>query len=187
MITKEKLENYLAGNLMKKEIAEKENVTIATVTKWIQKYKLGHSRRSLKNCVICEKELCGSQTKFCSKTCACKYGNANHQTYSKQQQRGVKRKLELIAFRGSKCERCGYDKNLASLQFHHINPLEKDTNMDMRKLSNSTSEWCLNELNKCLVLCANCHGEEHSPHLNLKELLGEAGIEPALSGLSSQP
>lgn len=171
MITKEKLENYLAENLMKKEIAEKENVTISTVTKWIQKYKLGHSRRSLKNCVICGKELCGSQTKFCSKACGCKNGNLNHQTYSKQQQRGVKRKLDLIAFRGSKCEKCGYDKNLASLQFHHINPLEKDTNMDMRKLSNSTLEWCMNELSKCLVLCANCHAEEHFPHLFLKDLL----------------
>jgi transposase-like protein len=187
MITKEKLENYLSQGLTKNQIAEQEGVLSVTVRGWIRKYKLGNERRSLKNCVVCGKHLCGSQTKFCSKACCCRVGNEKHQTYSEQQKRGVKRKLELIALRGSKCEECGYSKNLAALQFHHLNPNEKESQMDMRKLSNSKWEWCLEELSKCRVLCSNCHAETHHPHLDLEKLLGAAGIEPALSGLSSQP
>jgi hypothetical protein len=103
--------------------------------------------------------------------CHNKLNNKKYQGYSQQRQRGVEKKLKLIALRGSKCEYCGYNKNLASLQFHHIDPNEKDDQMDMRKLANSKIEWCLKELDKCKVLCANCHAEEHHPHLNLENLV----------------
>ena len=171
MITKEKLENYLKEQSTKSQIAQQENVTISTVSSWIKKYKLGYGRRSIQNCVVCNHPLCGNQTKFCSIKCHNKLNNKKYQGYSQQRQRGVEKKLKLIALRGSKCEYCGYNKNLASLQFHHIDPNEKDDQMDMRKLANSKIEWCLKELSKCKVLCANCHAEEHHPHLNLENLV----------------
>lgn len=182
MISKEKLENYFNQGLTKQQIADLENVVVVTVRKWIQKYKLGNARRSVKNCVVCDKELCGSQTKFCSKACCCRVGNLKHQTYSEQQKRGVKKKLDLISLRGSKCEICGYSKNLAALQFHHLDPNGKDSNMDMRKLSNSKWEWCLSEIEKCQLLCANCHAETHFGHLELdllnKSLVVGVGTAP---------
>lgn len=46
--------------------------------------------------------------------------------------------MELIESRGGKCEVCGYDKNIAALEFHHINPDEKEFQLDMRHLSNTS-------------------------------------------------
>lgn len=88
-------------------------------------------------------------------------------TYEYQKIRAIERKLYLIDLRGGKCERCGYKKNLAAFEFHHKNPLEKDNQLDMRKLSNSSMEYILKEFDKCLVYCANCHREVHCPDLSI--------------------
>ena len=114
-------------------------------------------------CIICSKKLAGKQTKFCSRVCHNKCNNHYHQSYSKQKARGLERKIKIVESMGSKCSSCGYHKNLAALQFHHINPNEKESQLDMRKLSNSTWEWCLKEASKCKLLCANCHTEHHHP------------------------
>lgn len=68
---------------------------------------------------------------------------------------------------GGRCSRCGYSENYAALVFHHVNSNEKDHNLDARKLSNSTWDWCVEESNKCLLLCSNCHAEHHYPHLKI--------------------
>lgn len=41
---------------------------------------------------------------------------------------------------GGKCQECGYNKNIAALEFHHINPDEKEFQLDMRHLSNTSIE-----------------------------------------------
>lgn len=89
-------------------------------------------------------------------------------TYGYQKLRGLKRKLHLIDLRGSCCENCGYNKNLSALDFHHKDPNEKESQLDMRNLSNSTMEWILEEFEKCEVLCSNCHREEHNKGLEIK-------------------
>lgn len=86
-------------------------------------------------------------------------------SYEYQKLRGLKRKLYLINLRGGGCERCGYNKNISSLEFHHKNPNDKESQLDMRKLSNSTMKYILGEFDKCLLLCSNCHKEEHYPDL----------------------
>lgn len=42
--------------------------------------------------------------------------------------------------RGGKCECCKYSKNLAALEFHHINPSEKEFQLDLRHFSNTSIE-----------------------------------------------
>ncbi len=71
-------------------------------------------------------------------------------------------KEACIATRGSKCERCGYSKCPGALDFHHRNPEHKKFNI---------STWCQShhgdftalktELDKCDLLCSNCHRELH--------------------------
>lgn len=64
-----------------------------------------------------------------------------------------------IEYKGGSCIKCGYNKCSRSLVFHHINPKEKEyviTNM-----YNRSQETKIKELNKCELLCANCHGEVH--------------------------
>lgn len=65
---------------------------------------------------------------------------------------------------------CGYDRNIAVLEFHHINPDEKEFQLDMRHLSNTSLERLKEEADKCQLLCANCHREVHNPHLGMDEV-----------------
>ena len=65
--------------------------------------------------------------------------------------------------RGGKCEHCGYNANLSALEFHHRNPEEKEFQIDIRAFSNYSLEKLEAELDKCELLCSNCHKEHHHP------------------------
>jgi hypothetical protein len=111
------------------------------------------------NCIVCEKRLSGKQGKFCSVLCK----NRFHQSYPSQKRRGLKRKIELIEKLGGKCSRCGYQKNLAALSFHHRD--DKLFKLDARSLSNRTLDAVTTEAKKCELVCHNCHAEIHNPDL----------------------
>ncbi len=70
-----------------------------------------------------------------------------------------KRKREAVEYKGGKCSVCGYDKSFSALQFHHINSKEKSFGISQWL----TLKWetILPELDKCVLLCANCHAEQH--------------------------
>lgn len=101
---------------------------------------------------------------------------SNPNDYLKQKERALTRKLELIEAKGGKCEICGYDKNIAALDFHHLEPSNKAFELDARHLSNTTINKLLEEADKCILVCANCHREIHNKHLdksNIPSLLNE--------------
>ena len=120
----------------------------------------------IKNCVVCSVELSGQKTMYCGNNCKQKhhYYRVKEQTntYHSQTIRSLKRKLELIELKGGGCEVCGYNKNLAALQFHHRNPKDKKFGLDVRSLGNLKMETIVNEVAKCDLLCANCHLETHN-------------------------
>ena len=69
----------------------------------------------------------------------------------------------LIEYKNCKCERCNYDKNIQSLIFHHIGEKKFQfngfrENINILDLQNHIKT----ELNNCILLCENCHIEEHS-------------------------
>jgi hypothetical protein len=103
---------------------------------------------------------------FCALACK----NRHHQSYAAQKNRGLARKLKLVREAGGHCTICGYDRNLAALVFHHLGSAEKDFKLDMRSLSNRTLQTLLAELDKCVLVCQNCHAELHNPHLDLGSL-----------------
>lgn len=94
----------------------------------------------------------------------------NTNNYQNQKLRGLKRKYEAIKNHGGKCEICGYDKNIAALDFHHKDPAEKEFQLDMRQLANCSLEKLESELNKCIILCANCHREIHNQDLDMSNV-----------------
>ena len=72
-------------------------------------------------------------------------------------------KLQAIAYKGSKCSCCGisYDGTNGSIfDFHHLNPDEKEFSLGNK--SNPSWETVKKEIDKCILLCANCHRLEHS-------------------------
>ena len=59
------------------------------------------------------------------------------------------------------CSKCGYDKTPTALELHHIK--DKKINFSINKRLHSISDledYLKEELDKCDVLCANCHREE---------------------------
>ena len=79
----------------------------------------------------------------------------------------------LIDYKGGKCERCGYNKCNRALEFHHLNPQEKD--FSISKHINRNIEELKSEVDKCILLCSNCHAEVHQ-ELYDKGLLKEEEI-----------
>lgn len=69
-------------------------------------------------------------------------------------------KEKAVIYKGGKCESCGYDKCIAALDFHHIDESEKDFGIAAKGYTRSWEKTKI-ELDKCLMLCANCHREHH--------------------------
>jgi len=76
-------------------------------------------------------------------------------------QRWINRKIEAIKYKGGCCIKCGYNKNYAVLQFHHRDSSTKD--FEWIKLRLRKWSTVLKELDKCDLLCSNCHTEIHNP------------------------
>lgn len=125
-------------------------------------------------CVNCSKDLIGKQTKFCSLICKNTEINTKHQNYKVQRERGARNKQKLLDSKGCKCSKCGYNKNSAALCFHHIR--DKEFQLDLRNCANTKWETLVEEADKCIILCHNCHMEEHYPNSNL---VRPTGFEPA--------
>lgn len=70
-------------------------------------------------------------------------------------------KQKCVEYKGGKCESCGYNKCNAALDFHHINPSEKDFTIAQCRTT-SFNERVKKELDKCSLLCSNCHREIHN-------------------------
>lgn len=72
----------------------------------------------------------------------------------------IKVKQHCIEYKGGKCENCGYSKCTAALEFHHTDPSKKDFALSdaYRKSIVKINE----ELDKCKLLCVNCHREAHA-------------------------
>lgn len=74
-------------------------------------------------------------------------------------ERARQEKLKCLEYKGSKCEVCGYSKYVGALEFHHRNPIEKDFAISKIKVFDDKMR---RELDKCDLLCSNCHKERHS-------------------------
>lgn len=67
-------------------------------------------------------------------------------------------KANAVQYMGGCCVLCGYNRCHSALHFHHINPWEKDFNIS------SKNRWIdiRKEIEKCALVCANCHAEIHA-------------------------
>ena len=81
-----------------------------------------------------------------------------------------RRKANLVKVCGDKCNLCGYNKTIAALEFHHINPEDKEYNIAAKGTCHQL-ETDLKEAQKCILVCANCHREIHENLYNKDFLL----------------
>ena len=118
---------------------------------------------TIKICTDCKEiknisEFYASKTHSKGRMCYCK------KCFNKRcSERWIKRKIEAIEYKGSFCEKCNLNINnthYSVFEFHHLNPSEKD--FDWSKLRLKSESIIKNELDKCQLLCANCHRIVHS-------------------------
>ena len=113
-------------------------------------------------CRLCKKEFKDYQNK---KRTRC--GSCNTKI------RRMRNKNRAIEYLGGSCVRCGYNEHPAALQFHHTDSSTKEFNIG--QVANRAWDIIETELNKCELICANCHCIEHSNRTS-KEFLDELGI-----------
>jgi hypothetical protein len=97
---------------------------------------------------LCLKE---AKQKFCSPGCKNKY----HVDRTRR-----RLKLRAIEYKGGKYQNCNYNKCVAALEFHHVDPTEKDFGLAQSGITKSWEKMKI-ELDKCILVCANCHREIH--------------------------
>ena len=119
-----------------------------------------------KECLICGKEFetlpRGGSRKYCFE-CSPSYeknssvGRASTITSIRH---AIKR--ELVRYKGNKCEICGYNNCIGALQFHHLDSSQKDFELSAKyNGGNFDMKSFYKEVDKCQLLCANCHAEKH--------------------------
>ncbi len=70
-------------------------------------------------------------------------------------------KQKSLLYKGNKCLFCGYNKYNGALEFHHINSKTKIFGIGQKGYTRSW-ESVKNELDKCVLVCSNCHKEVHA-------------------------
>jgi len=68
-------------------------------------------------------------------------------------------KIKAVEYKGGKCQMCGFNSHVAALDFHHLNPEEKEFRIS--KKIDSPWKTLVQELDKCILLCSNCHRKIH--------------------------
>ncbi len=167
---KEVLEKYLQEGLSLNQVCKLTGKSLTTIRYWKDKYSLKSSYKTFKD----QEKVEYGKTRYCSK---CKKdvktenfhqrrGKAFSSTYCKPcttdqtLERMRKLKSQMIEYKGGCCVRCGYDKYQGALELHHTDPKEKDFNPShLRKYS--FDDRIKSELDKCILVCANCHREVH--------------------------
>jgi 5-methylcytosine-specific restriction endonuclease McrA len=76
-------------------------------------------------------------------------------------------KKRAIEYCGGACNHCGYNKSTTALDFHHINPETKSG--EIGNLVKYSWDKLKAELDKCILLCSNCHREEHERLNKIKD------------------
>ena len=106
---------------------------------------------------------------------------ANYYANNKQKQiaaNAKRKRATMVWFREYKatlkCMKCG-ENHPACLDFHHKDPSEKDMALQKIMVSGRSKKRIMEEINKCDVLCANCHRKFHwEERLRAKEEISEA-------------
>jgi hypothetical protein len=90
----------------------------------------------------------------------CKACNKEHQKTLRNNKRNT-----LLEMAGGKCAICNYDRCKDALCFHHL----RDKKFELKKniIASKSIEEVLEEFEKCILLCSNCHSEVHAGLITL--------------------
>lgn len=100
---------------------------------------------------------------------------ADRKAYIREAVKKRRKKLRVMAreYKGGKCMICGYDRCLEALDFHHRDPQKKGFGLSDKGITRSW-EKTRKEIDKCVLVCANCHREIHA---GITQLPAEMQVE----------
>lgn len=167
---REVLQNYLNDGLSLNKITKLTGKSLTTIVYWKNKHGLKGNHKNFKQIII--KEY--GETRYCprcKKDCYTnnfykRRGKENSSVYCKTctsnqtLERTRAMKQVMVKYKGGCCVKCGYTKSINALEFHHIDPSKKDFTLSKLK-QNKFDDKIKNELDKCILVCANCHREIH--------------------------
>lgn len=162
---------FIEEKLSISDCADKLDLSTADIRYYLKKFKIKRNGNNL---------ISNTEIRVCTKCNASKdasefYYQSYARTDRKSRQgswckvcmrgqtvaRQRKYKQMAIDYKGGKCEICGYSRYIGALEFHHLDPTQKDFQMSTFS-KKPIDELGRKELDKCKLLCANCHREEHS-------------------------
>lgn len=168
-IERELLEGLVGQGLTVAEIAASVAMSTATVRHWLRRYGLRTAGARRLAEMRAARDV-GAPTVM--RTCA-RHGEVQFvlegRGYYRCRQCRLERvarqrralKATLVAEAGGCCQICGYDRCVAALEFHHVDPSEKRLGISAGGLSLGI-ETLRAETAKCVLLCSNCHAEVES-------------------------
>lgn len=169
--TKKRLQALYRQHGSYSAVARALGVAASTTARWFYCYGLTPPQKDCccRHCGV-TKPACfeyGRRT-LCKK---CKNSASGNSFFATRSQRRSMIKYAAVQAKGGCCQICGYRKNLAALQFHHLDPNDKHgglTNL-FRECAHGKKHAATlaAELNRCVLLCANCHAEHHHPDTNM--------------------
>ena len=109
-------------------------------------------------CDFCSKAITKSR-KYCSVRCRRQNQpkKLTHAQIQKRYRSSIKRRA--VKYKGGKCVICDYDRCLRALEFHHLDPKEKD--FQISRANGISWDKMTKELDKCILVCCRCHREIH--------------------------
>lgn len=164
---KTKLEALISKSMSINEIAKEENTSNSNVRYWLKKFNLKTNQqisrfKEIPNSKVCAKcKTLKPNDDFYKKTQG-HQTNAYCKECTKAAVNDLKRKFKksCIEYKGGCCSICNYSKCDTALEFHHLDPKEKDFTIADTVTYKFTDSIKL-ELDKCILVCANCHRELH--------------------------
>lgn len=167
------------------QIANVNGKSSTSVRYWLTKFKLKTNHKSFKDKGVIDY----GDNKYCPRCDSDKeigefyqkrgkIGGSNYCKKCSSEQvleRQRKYKKDCISYKGGECEKCGYKKCEGALEFHHLDPSKKDFTIAKAKLK-KFDDKIKKELDKCIMVCANCHREIHAninnPIIQVRVLVG---------------
>lgn len=175
-LRREQLEPLVVEGASLAQIADAVGRSMATVRYWLAKYGLrtrcprGAPRRPGAQ----QARLEGRQQAVvvCPQHGAVEHVRDSRGSYRCRQCRAdavVRRRRKvkqiLVAEAGGRCRLCGYDRCVAALEFHHLDPRAKEFGLSQRGAR--SIERLRAEVRKCVLLCSNCHAEVEAGFVKL--------------------
>lgn len=165
---KTELRSKVLQGLTLQDLSEHFGKGKTTVRYWLRKYDLNTVRgphgKHLDSST--KKTKCGT----CGETDASKfYGHKRticgkcHSAYTLR--KGHEKRKYALELLGNKCQVCGYNDYMCSLDIHHKEPEKKD--LQFRTYRGWSLERIEKELETCVLLCKNCHAAVHANELNI--------------------